>query len=193
MANPEACEVYIDQEIVEGHENGETDEVIGRRVSVELLKLFEAKIKARTIAQRARRTRVTDVTNTQTPSNHTEKEDGEMEDQKDILCKNCKENIRERTKRDGGYYYNPHGLCRGCRNERDGKPKTQKKKKDDLEKAVQEAEKTQPVGNVTYLSDFIIAHLEGVPKSDEGRIKLFGEVFCWIKNIFEKESIDYEC
>ena len=51
MANPEACEVLIDQEIQEGHEKGETDEDIGRRVSDLLLKLFEAKMKARSIAQ----------------------------------------------------------------------------------------------------------------------------------------------
>lgn len=55
MALNEACQLWIEQEIDEGHEKGETNYSIGKRVSEEIEKYFEIKIKPRTIERRALR------------------------------------------------------------------------------------------------------------------------------------------
>jgi hypothetical protein len=44
MANREACEVYIDQEIETGLKEGKTPYSIGKELSTWIAKLFEVKI-----------------------------------------------------------------------------------------------------------------------------------------------------
>lgn len=55
MANREACELYIEQEIKDGIEQGKNPYSIGKELSTWVAKLFEVKIPNRTIEQRARR------------------------------------------------------------------------------------------------------------------------------------------
>jgi len=61
-AKPEACALFIEQEIESGIEQGKPVETIGKEISKWVAKLFEIKIKPRAIAQKARRTKKT-VTN----------------------------------------------------------------------------------------------------------------------------------
>jgi hypothetical protein len=61
MANREACEVYIEQEIKEGLDEGKTPYSIGKELSGWVEKLFETYIPPRTIEQRARRQNATNV------------------------------------------------------------------------------------------------------------------------------------
>ena len=61
MANPEACELWIDQRTEELNKGGTPFEEIGRIVSAELQDVFKANIKARTIARRARRNAEEDI------------------------------------------------------------------------------------------------------------------------------------
>lgn len=61
MANHEACQVYMEQQIEEGLEEGKTPYAIGKEISTWMEKLFEAKIPHRTIEQRARRINATNV------------------------------------------------------------------------------------------------------------------------------------
>lgn len=55
MANREACEVYIQQEIDQGLAEGKKPYSIGKEVASWVGKIFETRISARTIEQRARR------------------------------------------------------------------------------------------------------------------------------------------
>lgn len=61
MANPEACEVWIDQRIEEEQGKGTSHPDIGRIIGEEIFKVFESKIEARTIEQRSRRIVATNV------------------------------------------------------------------------------------------------------------------------------------
>jgi len=63
MANREACELYIEQEIKEGLEQGKKPYSIGKELYVWVEKFFETKIPARTLEQRARRLSGKDATN----------------------------------------------------------------------------------------------------------------------------------
>jgi hypothetical protein len=64
MANREACEVFIDQEIADGLKKGKKPYTIGKELSKWIVKLFEVRIEPRTIEQRARRADATkDATN----------------------------------------------------------------------------------------------------------------------------------
>jgi len=63
MANQEACELWIEQEVVEGLAAGKKPYVIGKEVSGWVAKLFDAKIKTKTLAQRAYRMRDKNSTN----------------------------------------------------------------------------------------------------------------------------------
>ena len=55
MAHSEACELYIEQQIKEGLEDGQTPYFIGKHLSAWLEKLFETKISPKTIESRAYR------------------------------------------------------------------------------------------------------------------------------------------
>lgn len=57
MAHSEACDLFIEQQIEEGIENGKSTYRIGKELSLWVEKLFEAKIPANTLKQRARRIR----------------------------------------------------------------------------------------------------------------------------------------
>jgi hypothetical protein len=61
MANKEACELYIEQEIKDSLGEGKTPYSIGQELSKWVIKLFETYIPARTIEQRARRQDATNV------------------------------------------------------------------------------------------------------------------------------------
>jgi len=61
MANREACEIYIEQEIESGLEDGKTPYQVGKELSDWVAKLFEVRIAPRTIEQRARRKDATNV------------------------------------------------------------------------------------------------------------------------------------
>lgn len=55
MANREACEVYIEQEIESGLDKGKTPYAIGKELSDWVAKLFEVRIHPKTIASRVYR------------------------------------------------------------------------------------------------------------------------------------------
>ena len=55
MANPEACELYIEQEIETGLEEGKTPYSIGKELSDWIAKLFEVRISPSTLKMRAYR------------------------------------------------------------------------------------------------------------------------------------------
>lgn len=61
MANREACELFIEQEINEGLKKGKTPYSIGQELSEWVVKYFEVRIKPRTLEQRARRQDATNV------------------------------------------------------------------------------------------------------------------------------------
>jgi len=74
MANREACEVFIDQEIESGLKEGKTPYSIGKDLSKWIVKLFEVRIEPRTIEQRARRADSTkDATNVAKQSGNADK------------------------------------------------------------------------------------------------------------------------
>lgn len=55
MANSEACELYIEQELKEGLKEGKNPHQIGQELSAWIAKLFQVHIPERTLEQRARR------------------------------------------------------------------------------------------------------------------------------------------
>lgn len=55
MANHEACELYIEQQIESGLEDGKTPYAIGKELSVWIARLFEVKIPRKTLEKRAER------------------------------------------------------------------------------------------------------------------------------------------
>jgi len=55
MANREACEIYIEQEIESGLEDGKTPYQVGKELSDWVAKLFEVRIAPGTIQKRAER------------------------------------------------------------------------------------------------------------------------------------------
>ena len=57
MANHEACDLYIEQQIREGLESGQSPYAIGKGITLWVAKLFDVKIKASTITSRARRSK----------------------------------------------------------------------------------------------------------------------------------------
>ena len=71
MANSEACQVWIDQRIDEEQVIGTPHAEIGRLVGSEIMKYFEAKVDARTIEQKSRRTSATNVATPNPPRSHT--------------------------------------------------------------------------------------------------------------------------
>jgi len=58
MANQEACELYIEQQIEEGLEEGQTPYYIGKHLSGWIEKLFETKINPKTIEKKAQRQQI---------------------------------------------------------------------------------------------------------------------------------------
>jgi hypothetical protein len=62
MANREACEVFIDQEIAEGLKQGKKPYTISKELSKWIVKLFEVRIEPNTITRRAERKRDKDFT-----------------------------------------------------------------------------------------------------------------------------------
>ena len=77
MANPEACGLWIEQRSEELRGKGLNDEEIGRRVSGEVFRYFETKIKSGTIGQKSRRDRkkkqFTNVNSNESPTNSNTK------------------------------------------------------------------------------------------------------------------------
>jgi hypothetical protein len=73
MANSEACQVYIEQEIKEGLAQGKTPYSIGKDLSAWVEKLFETSIPADTLRKRAERIG-TNVHTPTTPLNNLETE-----------------------------------------------------------------------------------------------------------------------
>lgn len=63
MANREACELYIEQNIQDGLESGKSPHAIGKEVSLMVAKVFDVKMKANTIEQRAHRIKKNGLTN----------------------------------------------------------------------------------------------------------------------------------
>lgn len=73
MANREACEVYIEQEIKSGLEAGKKPWTIGKELSGWLEKLFDVTIAPNTLTQRAKRIVEKNGTNVPEKSQPTEK------------------------------------------------------------------------------------------------------------------------
>jgi phage N-6-adenine-methyltransferase len=72
----EACQLFIEQEIEAGLQKGKTPYSIGKELAGWVERLFDAKIKPRTIEQRARRTETaTNVASAATSSNNKENQE----------------------------------------------------------------------------------------------------------------------
>jgi len=74
MANREACELMIEQEIESGLADGKTPYAIGQQLSVWVAKLFETKIPPGTLKQRAQRQKTKMGTNVPKKSKPKEKQ-----------------------------------------------------------------------------------------------------------------------
>ena len=85
MANQEACELWIEQRIEEEQAKGTSHPEIGRIIGAEIVKLFEAKIQARTIEQRSRRISATNVASPPTPESSKENQDNQVLE----VCRKC--------------------------------------------------------------------------------------------------------
>ena len=68
MAKHEACELYIEQQIEEGLQEGKTPYSIGKELSDWIAKLFEVRIKPNTLRMRAERHKEKVCTNVQKES-----------------------------------------------------------------------------------------------------------------------------
>lgn len=108
MANREACELYIEQEIKAGLEEGKKPYSIGKDLSVWIEELFEVNINPETIKKRAQRLQNENGTNV--PSDSTTSNDSENKEIKEI--KRAKD-----------------GTLRGGKREGAGRPLKHKKKK----------------------------------------------------------------
>jgi len=76
LAKQEACQLFIEQEIEEGLEKGQTPYAIGKEVAIWIEKLFQAKVKPKTIMERARRQKLSTFVDTDiTHSSDTENEE----------------------------------------------------------------------------------------------------------------------
>jgi len=122
MANREACELYIEQEIQSGLDDGKTPYSIGKELSDWVAKLFEVRISPKTLETRAYRQKNTsnEVKNSndqqQTENIQEIKQKGITDMGKVItrpLCRKCNKRfvvVHPRTKR-----FALHGLCKKCR------------------------------------------------------------------------------
>lgn len=63
MANREACELYIEQQIQEGLDEGKSPHAIGKNLSLVVARVFDVKMKASTLEKRAQRIKKDDRTN----------------------------------------------------------------------------------------------------------------------------------
>jgi hypothetical protein len=85
LAKQQACQLFIEQEIDKGLAAGEAKPQIGKRLAEWIEKLFDAKVKPRTIEQRARRieTSATNVASESTQGNDSRIE--EKQDKQEIV------------------------------------------------------------------------------------------------------------
>lgn len=74
MANKEACELYIEQEIDAALDKGKKPYTIGKELAIWIEKLFEVKINPKTIESRAYRKRTSDEVKPKPPKTHTKPE-----------------------------------------------------------------------------------------------------------------------
>lgn len=75
LAKQQACQLFIEQEIEKGLNEGKTKYAIGHEIAAWIKKLFEADVKPHTIQMRAERMEdklVTNVTTDSTPQDQTE-------------------------------------------------------------------------------------------------------------------------
>lgn len=75
MAKSEACELWIEQEIESGLEEGKTPYKIGKEISGWVAKLFEVRIKPHTITMRVHRQKNEVITDVINQSNQVEKQE----------------------------------------------------------------------------------------------------------------------
>ena len=117
MANREACELYIEQQIEEALEEGKTPYSIGKEISSMIERIFETKIPARTLEQRARRQiNATNVANDSTAENDNKTKEEDKKNKEDLpLCKNgCKKPVYINRVKPYGANSKYHGLCVTC-------------------------------------------------------------------------------
>lgn len=87
MAHSEACQLFIEQQIKEGLDEGKTPYSIGKDLADMVQRLFEASIPARTIEQKARRIGRQDATNV---ANHPTAENHiEIQNNKEMVTCTC--------------------------------------------------------------------------------------------------------
>jgi phage N-6-adenine-methyltransferase len=92
LASQEACQLYIEQEIEIGLEKGKTAYAIGKEIAEWVERLFGAKIKPKTIMERARRQKLS--TNVDS----------------DVSARNHWENEEKRDREEGGKFAEGHNL-----------------------------------------------------------------------------------
>ena len=93
MAKPEACELYIEQQIEEGLQEGRTPYSIGKELSDWVAKLFEVRIKPTTLEKRADRHRE------KLPTNVGKESDNESIDEE--IAENGRIELGQETNRGG--------------------------------------------------------------------------------------------
>lgn len=101
MANREACEVYIEQEIETGLEEGKTPYSIGKELSDWVAKLFEVSIKPTALEKRAERKRKEFPTNVGKKSNNQRDNEEIEENQRKELTLEIETQTERGGKREG--------------------------------------------------------------------------------------------
>ena len=114
MAIPEACALWIEQQIDDELKEKEVTEkslrAIGRDIATEIERVFKAKVKPETIRKKAERMAIgTNVPSSQNTPPTPEKKEETLP----VLCRKCRKNKAETRK---GVVYK-HGMCRRCRDE----------------------------------------------------------------------------
>jgi hypothetical protein len=156
MANREACELYIEQEIKAGLEKGKKPYSIGQDLSAWIEKLFEVNIKPRTIEQRVRRIEIENATNVANDSTHLN--DSEKEEIKEI--KRAKD-----------------GTLRGGTREGAGRPK---KKRPQSQPINHQTESNNPYTDADLFARTAILHLERIDDDDPNALEALDKVSNWI-------------
>lgn len=179
MANREACELYIEQEIKAGLEEGKKPYSIGKELSAWVEKLFEVNIKPDTLKKRAERIKDDLGTNVPKKSQPTE-----------TITNPTPEIIKDRKPQGGGARpnagrpkkepelsicpkcgseYSAGEECPYCRQESSGK------------KPKYIHTETHPVSTAIMISNIIISQLERIKIDDPKRQEAFRIIINWIE------------
>ena len=175
MAIPEACALWIEQQIDDELKEKEVTEkslrAIGRDIATEIERVFKAKVKPRTIEKKAER--MVAATNV-APSQNTPPAPEKKETSPAPLCKKCG---ARRVKISRGKPPS-HGLCQPCRKE---ELKTASIPVSDPDNKSKETENNiNAISDALHFAIIAISQLERIRADDPDRIMALNRVSDWI-------------